>query len=91
MVLGGFSVVLDPQKNHLIFPSKPLERPSKAFEDQHVPEYGVVGSPEAHPCRSSGDLAIANKQVRTGPGPPGQVQDLQEHLQDVQEELQDHF
>ena len=28
---------------------------------------------------------------RTGPGPPGQVQDLQEHLQDVQEELQDHF
>ncbi len=27
----------------------------------------------------------------TGPGPPGQVQDLQEHLQDVQEQLQDHF
>ena len=25
------------------------------------------------------------------PGPPGQVQDLQEHLRDVQEQLQDHF
>ena len=34
-VLGGFSVVLDPPKNHLIFPSFPLKglrRPSKAFE-----------------------------------------------------------
>ena len=29
-------------------------------------------------------------RFRTGPGPPGQVQDLQEHLQDVQEQLQDH-
>ena len=28
---------------------------------------------------------------RTGPGPPGQVRDLQEHLQDIQKELQDLF
>ena len=25
------------------------------------------------------------------PGPPGQVQDLGEHLEDIQEQLQDHF
>ena len=31
--------------------------------DQNLLEYGVVDSPEAHPCRSSGDLEIANKQV----------------------------
>ena len=30
--------------------------------DKHLPEYGFVGSPEAHPCRSSGDQDIANKR-----------------------------
>ena len=32
VVLGGFSVVLDPPKNHLIFPSFPLKVPLKAVE-----------------------------------------------------------
>ena len=34
------------------------------------------------------------RSSRTGPGPPGQVQDLQElqgHLQEIQEQLQDYF
>ena len=31
--------------------------------DQSVPDYGVVDSPEAHPCRFSGDLEITNTQV----------------------------
>ena len=36
---------------------------------------------------------VANRpnHPRTGPGPPGQVQDPQEHLQDNQEQLQDLF
>ena len=28
---------------------------------QHLPAHGFVDFPEAHPCRSSGDLEIANK------------------------------
>ena len=32
---------------------------------------------------------LAVRTSRTGSGPPGQVMDLQEHLQDIQEQLQD--
>ena len=31
--------------------------------DTSVPEYGVVDSPEAHPCRSSGDLDLSHIHI----------------------------